>query len=153
MGEIQVLSVRLPVEVLEVLTEKAAPRAVSEYAAELLAKAAGAALSGPAKAHRDFKNQVLQWVGENFDSKRFPRDAIHKAFIHAASNARLRRLHDTAICGEDGQPDRYRKATLHRQTGQGIRRVLGAEVDGRSAPLDGSAFIESFTYLVPGASE
>jgi hypothetical protein len=151
MSETQVFSVRLPAEVAEVLADKAAPRSVGEYLAELARKAAGAAPKGADRAFGAVKAAAVEWVHERYTPRRFPRDVIRLAFAHIAQTPKLRKLHDEGIRDEDGQPDRQRKARLHRQIGQAIRRALSARVDGRSPPLDPEeALIESFTYLVPG---
>ncbi len=145
----QVLSIRLPAEVAEALAEKARPRAVSEYASDVLTKASGVTNTPPDKAFRAFKDELVAWVAARYSPRSFPRDVTLKAFEMAAGSAKLRRLHRAAMRGDDGQPNKYRRADLHRQTGQAIQRILRAEVNGRSDPLDGSAFIKSFTYLLP----
>ncbi len=142
--ETQVISVRVPVEVMEALAEQIAPQSVAELAADLLIKRAGISRTPPDRAFAEFKRAVVVRAHEI----EFSRHAIRDAFVFAASTPKLRRLHAEAICGDDGKPDRHRKAALHRQCGLAIKRSLDADIEGRSAPLDGSAFIESYTLLV-----
>jgi hypothetical protein len=143
----KVVSLRLPVRVYDELAARAGHLSVGEYATQVLGEHVG----GEPSAFREFKNALVEWVLEAYPNRDYDRHVIFEAFQFAKSDPRLRALHAEAIAGEDGRPSRERRHLLHRQTGQAIKRALGAKVAGRSAPVDPEiAFIESYTFLIPG---
>jgi hypothetical protein len=112
-------------------------------AAELLTKRAGLARSVSEVAFSKFKLRLVELATQ----RGFSRDAIGAAFAEAAADAKMCRWHDEAIKDDAGNVDSYRQQELHKQCGRAIKAAFDAEVDGRSAPLDGSTFIKSYTFL------
>lgn len=66
----------------------------------------------------------------------FPRDVTLEVFRKIRSTDSLFKTYKAAITDPSGSENDDLKATLHRQIGLCVRRVLGAKVIGRSVELD-----------------
>lgn len=66
----------------------------------------------------------------------YPQDVTLQVFRKIRSDDSLLRAYKAAISDPTGTESENLKATLHRQIGLCVRRVLGAKVIGRSVELD-----------------
>jgi hypothetical protein len=57
-------------------------------------------------------------------------------FLHLRDSMDLRAEYDKLISDEEGNRSGIRVSSLHRRIGLMVKRVLHAEVKGRSLPLD-----------------
>ena len=91
--------------------------------------------------------------GEAADQSRAAQDVTLEVFRHLRGDEALRARYLAAIDRGDGFADESLRSTLHRRIGKRVKAVLGAEVVGRSLPLDPAVeLIRSFALLrAPGA--
>lgn len=66
----------------------------------------------------------------------YPRDVTLQVFRAIRADDALLKIYRAAITDPSGSESDNLKATLHRQIGLCVRRVLGAKVIGRSVELD-----------------
>ena len=80
----------------------------------------------------------------------FPQDVTLQTVRTVRDDPNLRRLYDEAIRDQAGEIDVTQKEILHRLIGRTIRRVLNADVIGRSVELDpNEELIKTHALLVP----
>jgi hypothetical protein len=77
----------------------------------------------------------------------FPQDVTLRVFQRIKSNQEWAALYERALSGNDREKV---LVALHRRIGKAVRLILGAEVIGRSLPLDPAKYlIKSHALLVP----
>lgn len=99
----------------------------------------------------DFLRRLAIWLEGEFDPHNFPPDVTLRVFHHIRDSAALRREYEALITRADGRRDWEAVAGLHRRIGLLVKVVLGAEVIGRSLPLDpGEHLVRTHSLLRPG---
>ena len=79
---------------------------------------------------------LTQWVEGNFDRTAFPPDVTLLVFHHLRDDRKLRRKYDASIHDPSGRTNWDALISVHRRIGRMVKRVLAAEVFGRSLALD-----------------
>jgi hypothetical protein len=143
-------TVRLPAELIERAQDEADALGVSFN--EFTVYALGVALGGqPGDASMAFLKDVAAWVRMRFSKADFPPDVTLVVFHHIQEDGILWDRYLKVVSDETGERDSALVTSLHRRIGRMVKRVLGAEVFGRSLPLDPDEhLIQSHALLRPG---
>lgn len=98
-----------------------------------------------------FLADLAEWIEATFDRRDFPADVTLRVFHHIRDDRLLRARYNELIRKDDGGTDFEALISVHRRIGRLVKRVLGAELSGRSVPLDPREhLIRSHALLVPG---
>jgi hypothetical protein len=140
---------RLPEELAERASREADSLGISF--SDFVIHALDKALGGEGDSSILFLKNLAAWTEKTFDKSAFPEDVTLRVFHHVRDDAALKKEYDELVAGTDSEPSRVRITSLHRRVGLMVKRVLHAEVRGRSLPLDAREhLIQSHALLTPG---
>lgn len=141
-------TVRLPDALLAAAEARAADLGVTFT--DVLADALAKELSMTRDPSIVLLTQLSAFITQTFDPRSFPPDATLITVRHVRDDVGLRGPYEQAIRDAGGAVDQNQKGSIHRRIGRLVKRLLGAKVIGRSAPLDPSVeLIESHALLAP----
>jgi len=144
-------TVRLSAELAASVEKESAALGLTfnDYAAHALRLA----LTGKRDATIPFLKALAAWTRKRHAGQDFPQDVTLTVFHHIRDTRAVRRAYDRLTTDAAGRKDREAVWSLHRRIGLLVKRVLNAEVMGRSLPHDPAEhLVTTFSLLGPSAS-
>jgi len=149
MEELVAKSIKLPRELVDAVEHRANELGLTF--ADVLEAGLRKEVNMPTNPRTDLLTQVGQWLLEQYpDKKGFPAEVTLTVFRKIKADSSFWTVYEAAITNSSGEEDESLRWTLHRQIGQAVRRVLDAQVIGRSVELDPEVeLIKTHALLVP----
>lgn len=139
-------TIRLPVDVIQAAERWAEAQGLTfTDAVEIALRDAHGMTQAPTFA---LLSALRDHVSATYDPAAFPQDVTLRVFHYMRSRPPLWALYQAAT---DHGADPSAVGSVHRRIGKGVKHALGAQVVGRSLPLDPAEHvIKSHALLAPG---